>query len=218
MEELIFFGVIILFSILDAIAKKKRQQAGEVEAPEPEGWQDPEEGVTPWEPPIPKDPDGDGIPGSPRPEYTRSYGERGASGPGSSEGMVPTDIWEEIGALARGEREPAPDPEPEPWEVSPAPREEPARERLPATSPIRRSQVGQREVGSHPVHRSHAGYGTDPSERPTSLPPRSGGPSREVRAVRAALVEGGPRLARQAVILREVLDKPLAYREDGPGS
>ena len=40
MEELIFFGVIILFSILDAIAKKKRrQQAGEVEVPEPEGWQ-----------------------------------------------------------------------------------------------------------------------------------------------------------------------------------
>lgn len=232
MEELIFFGVIILFSILDAIAKKKRQgtETEEVEAPPTEASPVEDEarwgGMPGYEAPS-SDPDGDGIPGAPLPEYTRPYGGEGAS---SSEGMVPRDIWEEIGALARGEQPPepvAPEPDEEElatWDDEPS-YEDPERlpSRIPSTSPIRRSQVGAREVGSrggsgkHFIHGSHADYGTDPSGRKPVPEPASGGPSREVRAVRQALMEGGSDAARRAVILHEILGPPVAYRDEGGG-
>jgi hypothetical protein len=41
--------------------------------------------------------------------------------------------------------------------------------------------------------------------------------SDELRAVRRALLESGPAEARKAVVLHEVLGKPLAYRDEGAG-
>ncbi len=214
MEQLIFIAVLILFSVLDAVAKKKRQgQVEEAGGEDGEAWT----GEAGWEPPGGADPERDGPGREPLPRYTGPWGTEVDTAPPSSEGMVPSDIWEEIGALARGERLPEPGPQPgsEPRDVAPEPDLPP---RVPSTSPIRRSQVGVREVGSHPVHLAHAEYGTDPSERTPVRARRRGGPSEEVRAVRRALVEGGAAEARKAVILHEVLGKPLAYREDGPGA
>lgn len=237
MEELIFFAVIILFSILDAIARKKRGQ----EAEEPSDPGDAERWEERYGPEHTARVEDASVPGEALSRYTGPYGTRQVE-PASSEAMVPEDIWDEIAALAGGERppsraEPEPTPEPEPWAqpdtesrrggrkergASLGRRGEPGA--IPTTSPIRRSQVGRREVGSrggvgeHPIHRSHADYGTDPSERAAPAPPVRQGPSREARAVRQALVEGGSAAARRAVILHEVLGKPLAYRQDGPGS
>lgn len=216
MEQLVFIAVLILFSILDAVAKKKRQQQmEEAEEGAPEGAREEAE----WAPLPGADPHRDGRPGASLPPYAGSYRGQGGDAPSTAEGMVPADIWEEIGALARGE--PVPEPEPAsdvPSEPprTPGPGERPELPaRIPTTSPIRREQVGRYEVGSHPVHASHADYGTDPSQRAPSMAPRSGAPGRRAREVRAALVEGGPEAARRAVILQEVLGKPLAYRDDG---
>lgn len=221
MEELIFFGVLILFSILDAVAKKKRRQ--QMEQDEDDGAEEVSgrwEGMSTYEPPETVEA---GRDATLSPYAGPSVDEGHGGGDGGSEDLVPRDIWEEIGALARGERPPVQEPRSqEPWS-SPSPSEpETPPSRVPSTSPIRRSQVGRREVGSrggaggHPIHRSHADYGTDPSERAPVVAAPSGGPSREVREVRRALIEGGRSAARRAVILHEVLGPPLAYREGDP--
>lgn len=205
MEELIFFAVLILFSILDAIARKRRGRHAE-EAPGPD----------------------EIDPAAARRRPTKVPGAE--TEPPSSEGMLPRDLWEEIAALTRGERPGASGPG-EAGDSSPSEAEgergERRRPRLPASSPIRREQVGAREVGTrevgtrgelgeHPIHGFHAEYGTDPSSRTPVPEPRRGGPGREVREVRRALLEGGASEARKAVILHEVLGKPLAYRDPGP--
>jgi hypothetical protein len=214
-EQFIIIAVVLLFAILDAAAKKQRQKQMEAEG-ESSG--------------SPPDTDGDGIPGEPLPEYTRSYqgGGEGPRAPRSSEGMVPADIWKEIEALARGERSSQPEPrapEPAPAEGRRASSEGGASRsappaRISRSSPIRRGQVGVEEVGSRggiggrSIHRAHADFGTDPSSRAPSRVPEAPHGSKAVREVRKALVEGGREEARKAVILHEVLGKPLAYRED----
>ena len=129
MEELIFFGLIIFFSLLDGLVRKRKQQGGPVELPD--DW-------TPVErddpPPRPRgqvstydaDPsyddayDDPSIPGSPRREYMEPYG---AKEPGRAANRVPSDVWDEIARLARGA------------ESSPGP----APASLPGRSPIRQS-------------------------------------------------------------------------------
>lgn len=224
MEELIFFGVLILFSILDAVAKKKRKQqmeAEEAEAGTPEDGSGRWEGMSTYEAP---EIEADGRDTTLSPYAGPSADDGPGGGSGGSEGLVPRDIWAEIGALARGERPTVPGPgSDDPWAGPSAAEPEISRSDVPATSPIRRSQVGRREVGrgggvaDHPIHRSHADYGTDPSERASVPATVSGGPGREVREVRRALVEGGRGAARRAVILHEVLGPPLAYRKEDPG-
>jgi hypothetical protein len=205
MEELIFFAVIIFFSIIESIARRRKQRAAG--SPQiPEEWEQEETGRE-W-----------------RSETTatydveRSHDDRGADeveAPrrSGSEAMIPGDIWEEIAGLARGrmrQLETQPEaPPPPPVPATP-----------PATLPARlgwgkrTAKVGQQ----HRVHLSHAEYGTDPSSRARSahdqMDPLAQGLSADVKAVRKQLRHGRHAL-RQAVILQEVLGPPVSIRPEG---
>lgn len=83
-----------------------------------------------------------------------------------------------------------------------------------------RTPIGGRAVVQRPehyVHRSHAGYGTDPSSRAPSeqdgLDPLAEFLDSDGVAVRQQLF-GGRAALRQAFVLREVLGPPKALRED----
>lgn len=235
-EELIFFALIIFFSVLDGLLRKKK--TGEVQLPDyPDGpgdWDDeaptleapptstrrtPERGPTSFDDPS--------IPGRPMGEYTKPYGTARGRRPAPAESGVPGEVWEEIARLARGERA-------EPVEVAErygGEAEERDVERR--ATPVVRTEVGtnlpapigRREVGTradlfeHPVHVSHAGYGTDPSERPQNVAVVEGErASHDVRAVRSML-GGGRHQLRRAVILQEMLGPPVSLRDpDDPGA
>ena len=89
---------------------------------------------------------------------------------------------------------------------------QPARSRLPVRAP--RSVPARPQ---HRVHLAHAGYGTDPSERPKSfhdtLDPLAEHLSADARAVRDQLRSRDANALRQAFILREVLGEPLGMRD-----
>ncbi|MGD2044725.1 MAG: hypothetical protein PVJ80_07680 [Gemmatimonadota bacterium] len=217
MEQLIFFAIIIVFSIIDSIArsKKKRQQqtggSGQdtSSVPDERDWKD--ELPTYDEEPSYDDTYEVETTQQKRetlPPYTGPYGSRETAkkeSPGSSEGMVPADIWEEIAGLARGRtpaRRSAPKP-PEPIETTPAEAE---------PIPVRATRVGWRP--EHRAHRSHRDFGTDPSTRRRSeqdnLDPMKVGLSRDVRSVRRQLKTHTRSALRRAVILQEVLGPPAA--------
>ena len=208
MEQLIFFAVIIFFSIIDSIArskKKKQQQMG-------------------TGPPVPKTPDvrerSRSVPrydterthdAQPTYEAERtheqqptydtdpsydvgpSYDDDVPEEAGSQE-MIPADIWEEVAGLARGRTSAPTRPVPPPPVVV-----------LPS-------------VETHLVHRAHTGYGTDPSSRARSaqdgLDPLATRTSADAVAVRSQLRREGAHALRQAVILREILGPPAAIRPD----
>ena len=69
----------------------------------------------------------------------------------------------------------------------------------------------------HEVHRAHAQYGTDPSERAPSeqdgLDPLAETLSEDARAVREQLMSHNTSSLRQAIILREVLGPPISMRD-----
>ncbi|MDG2281980.1 MAG: hypothetical protein P8L45_02615, partial [Longimicrobiales bacterium] len=71
---------------------------------------------------------------------------------------------------------------------------------------------------THLVHKSHAEYGTDPSERSRSeqdgLDPLARTLSADAKAIRRQLRNHGKSALRQAIILQEVLGPPKAMREE----
>ena len=215
MGELIFFAVIVLFSILEAVAKRRKQR-------EDGG----DEGET-WVPaPVERQP-------RPKPERRprvergsssstdRGMPERGAGREERSETMIPADLWEEIAGLASGQT-PRHRPEPRDMDTEEARSLEPLEvERIEDDIRPVRSYTGARvptKVDAHPVHRSHVGYGTDPSKRAPSeqdwRPAVRG--NRNAKRVRAMLrgSEGTDAL-KQAVILREVLGPPVSMKDEG---
>ncbi|HUP51419.1 MAG TPA: hypothetical protein VM198_03000 [Longimicrobiales bacterium] len=190
MEELIFFAVIIFFTIVESIARRRKQRsAGSPQIPEE--WEQEEQGR----------------------EWRSETDEVEAPRRSGSEAMIPGDIWEEIAGLAR-ERTRQPETQPE---VPPPP---PVQATPPVTLPARLGwgkrtpKVGQ----PHRVHLSHAEYGTDPSSRTQSrhdqIDPLARGLSADVKAVRKQLRHGRHAL-RQAVILQEVLGPPVSIRPEG---
>lgn len=212
MKELIFFAVIIFFSILESIArsrraKQKREQGG-LEEEQFEWAQTP-----PWDTDLPtydEDPSYDEA----ADEYVVT--ERADSEPQSKGPRSVVDILAELGGITTEEtreesttvsipRQSPPLPEPRPPIVIP--------ERDEAPTVRRPERVASR---THPVHLTHADYGTDPSERAASVIPgldTSGeAPTAEVAAVHAQL-RGTRSSLRQAIILREVLGPPLALRD-----
>ena len=226
MEQFIFIGVIVLFSILDGIAKKKKREAQQAQQAQQASYEPtPEEADWQWEPagedlqsydaaPSVGDyvEDDDGIPGEPLPRYTQPYGsqpQQPASPAGGAQGLIPKDIWEEIAALAAGRPPPQPAPAPQPPQayVVPAPVEAPR----PTRGPDR---------PEHRAHLAHAKYGTAVSSRlqPMDRPEmhQEAGLSREIRSVRR-LLAGGSGDLRKAVILQEVLGAPVTLRDD-PGT
>jgi hypothetical protein len=179
MEEFIFFAVIIFFSIIESIARSRKQKrAGEL----PEGDRP--------EMPVPAEWDRE-LPDFEFPTYDAdpSYDDElaaGASSSGgatrprpdrpSSEEMLPGELLEELARLAGRAPEPTARTLEVPKESPPLPHPAPTRPaRTPRAPPVARP-LPQRAVpnrassrGEHRIHKSHAGYGTDPSTRAKSL-------------------------------------------------
>ena len=252
-EQLIFFALIILFSVLDGIVRKKKKQ-GQIELPgEVEGgWQPDEVGREEVEPDEWPDRDraeppmlgGELTPYEARrtagryeapttasdydaPTTVAEYRRRGGGGSsvgGSGRGSARVDaesVWEEIARLARsggaaggtgaaagsgGEGRVGGD----------------ARAggniRVGGVEPSAEvTTVVHRARAEHPIHLSHAGYGTDPSSRPsTAAVVTHEQSSADVRAVKRMLAGGRGQL-RRAVILQEMLGPPVSLRDDAGG-
>jgi hypothetical protein len=236
-DQLIFFGIIALFTILEGIARSKKKRDAEAQLPLPE--------ETEWEPVREELPDRVSTPGrhrvdeadDPMEPYTsvldrprEDRPDRGTARPAptSSEGMIPADIWEEITALARGQEVPtrAPPPQPKPEVPLPAPR--PVR-RAPEPRPERPAPVVRDhrpppavrperapDSAPHRIHETHPKYGRPVHERLSRMDVAADHEVRanqDVVAVRGLLSSGRSSL-RQAVILREVLGSPVSMRED----
>jgi hypothetical protein len=202
MEELIFFAVLIFFSIIESIARSRKQRQGGGQLPElPD--EEAREAQAKWE--------------AEQAERSRRRRVR-----------PPTSIGEEIAGLAREAKVelPAPRPKPRPrlpqtqlpqerrvpGPRKPAPRAAPARSRPAPPSPAFEG------TPAHAVHLSHVSYGSDPSERARSaedgLDPLARSLSADAAAVRRQLRGQGAHALRQALILQEVLGPPVASRPD----
>ncbi|MEX2471854.1 MAG: hypothetical protein WEA34_06735 [Gemmatimonadota bacterium] len=220
MGELVFFAVIILFTILEAVAKRKKKREAEEEGgDEGESWT-----PAPVErQPKPKAERRPRVERGSSSSTDRGMPQRGAGREGRSETMIPADLWEEIAGLASGQT-PRRRPEPRDMDTEEARSLEPLEvERIEDDIRPVRTFRGARVPSSadaHPVHRSHLGYGTDPSERAPSeqdwRPAERG--NRNAERVRAMLrgSEGTDAL-KQAVILREVLGPPVSMKVTDTG-
>jgi hypothetical protein len=257
MEELIFFAVLIFFSIIESIARSRKQRTGGTlpdtpgEAPAEwgrEAGQAQRPGPRPAPQPRPRmsdvpSYDEDASFDARARQEGRSFDEAATSDEerrrraASSESMIPADIWREIEGLAREAKVELPLPAPRPKPQSPRPqaqlpkpggarqRKRPAPkspQRMPPTVPQpRRPALPEPTVegaAAHPVHLSHAGYGTDPSDRARAeqdllAPTRSASAANAV-AVREQLRSQGANALRQALILQEVLGPPAASKPD----
>lgn len=216
MEELIFFGILILFSILESISRKRKAKArgdveepGELEAPE---WRP----HPSWDDELPTY-DADGS-------YDDAAEEAGPH-PDRARGGSAADLWAELAGLATGTpeartrsipRQSPPLPDALPVEA----RQQPVlAERLSAV-PRRLARYPHEPVATeaeHPVHRAHLGFGTDPSSRAPSEQDVLAGlpPPRHARsvAVRAQLRSHKASQLREAILLKEVLEPPVALRD-----
>lgn len=225
MEELIFFAMLIVFSIIESIARRrkiqKKKEQGEVEPEQFEWAQTP-----PWEaeelPTYDQDP---------------SYDDRVESEPTTrAEAPAPeptaADIWEEIAGLASGakkregpdrsgrastvrlpkESPPLPTPEPSiPYEPTPS--------RVEAIRARRPSRLTSRTLpGEHFVHLAHAEYGTDPSERSPSeqdgIDPLAERRNRTSAGIHRRLRSKSAAELRQAIVLQEILGPPVTLRDE----
>ncbi|MGB1658010.1 MAG: hypothetical protein ACPHO4_11735 [Longimicrobiales bacterium] len=257
MEQLIFFAVIIFFSIIESIARsrKRKQGGGRIEDDSME-----RSGSEEWESEWAQESAADLPTYDEEPSYddeaTRSGTQpppapRGvAQGEPSSRTMLPGGLLEELAGIAgkleaerqrmeraeadvRSEEERAESVEQQPvraqqqkrWEELQQRREARAREREErakaieirrAKSPLSRGPARPRP--SHRVHRAHAEFGTDPSERTRSeqdgLDPLARTLSADAKAVRGQLLSDSASALRQAIILQEVLGPPKAMQED----
>lgn len=178
MEELIFFAVIIFFSIIESIARSRKRKAGGPLPDAPPEW---EQGRRPSPRPEPRP----GMRGSHRPDEVPSYDadpsfdaegsfdaepsfdesksrdalekERATS----SESMIPADIWDEIAGLAR---------EPERQEPTYTPPPRPQQRRTPAPSP-KRVPVPQRPIPKAEPRRAPLPSQAPKAPKPTTAPP-----------------------------------------------
>ncbi|NNM05114.1 MAG: hypothetical protein HKO65_08435 [Gemmatimonadetes bacterium] len=187
---------------------------------------------------------GQGGPGSPRPRPAQRRPEspseastlataqkpRQGGTDKSSEGMIPSEVWEEILGLAQGK---PPKPKPSPpvlrdEDPGPARSEEPQppRER-PSSERERAPMVARRETRPAPRERefpkSHGAgaalHETEPSDVASRLPVAAGPEERaggeKAASPRSRLFgDGSPEELRKAIILKEVLGSPLALREE----
>jgi hypothetical protein len=226
MEELIFFAVIIFFSIIESIARRRKgKRQGEDESspelPEPDRWErqrwepSKEVEVATYDDEASYDEHATAESTGPKPPTPRRP---------SSETMLPLDLLEDLAGLAGGlqkERtQPAPAPPVPRHTQRPLPQRRPAPPvaRPPLTPRTRREQLPEKMREPHRVHLSHAEYGTDPSERSRSAqdvlnrPPAWHDP--DAAAVHRQLRSGSGSALRQAIILQEVLGPPMALRDE----
>ncbi len=196
MELLVIVAIILLFSVLDGVARKQRQ------AQHTGG-----EGTATTDPPRTR----------PTSDEPRSFDRETedevpprSMGPTSSEELLPTDLWEEIRRLAQGKAAPTQRPVPAPRPRRPRPAQGQGARRPPPepTSPPAPAE--------HPVHLTHGKMGRPMAERrtPPARPGQGRQPSADVQAVREMLSADGAPALRRAVILVEVLGPPAALRGD----
>ncbi len=208
MEELIFFAVIIFFSIVESIARTRKAKRGggtpteDVPAPSR---------TTEYEPPEPDVPTYDADP---------SYDDRVPS----SQTMLPGELLEELAGLAgrleKSEARTLDLPNQSPPLPEPTPR--PERTSTSTSVSVRpRSTVSKRPSpsdGQHRVHLAHVGYGTDPSTRARSeqdgLDPLAEYLNSDAKAIRKQLRSHKKHALRQAVVLQEVLGPPASLKRD----
>ena len=238
MDGLIFFAVIIFFSIIESISRSRKAQRKR-------------EGETPAEPELfewAKTPrpradlptyDEDHSYDEPQEEDDDEPQEPAPGRVGMTGAEVAADIWAEIRALGLGAVEESTTPTPSiprqsPPLPVPAPRPEAVRMPRPAPLPrplpqpsaaeVQEGRVSDEGRGSprpyeeHRVHRAHEDYGTDPSERAPSeqdgLDPLAEHLAADAAAVRARLMSHDASALRQAIILQEVLGPPAVLRRD----
>jgi hypothetical protein len=210
--ELIFVLIFIVFSVLEGVGRKAKQQAkkregaGRIPAPPPDR--------SPKEPP-------------------RETAQKGSDG---SEGLIPSEVWEEILGLARGSA-PSPKPQPAPDSESEARSLEDLRAR-PIPEAYRRGDETLEEI---PEFEARSLEPLEPRPEPDRrVPDRSRKPAAAVEKARSRardtgvapplavsssprrstghprtdlFGDGSPEELRKAIILREVLGPPLGTRE-----
>lgn len=228
MDPLFFIAIIVIFSILDSIARKRRTGTQPPEVPPERESPRTEErlGVPTYD----AGPSYDEIGIEEEEEEER---ERAQASPESSETLVPRDLWEEIAGLmttAQKSREPKPSAR---SSSQPPTRRSGAR----PTPPLKRPRLTRRPRALEPrrsaqpsvshgraimpgerVHQSHREYGTDPSERSRSeqdgLDPLARSLGADESTARQQLRGRSRHALRQAIILQEVLGPPAALRPD----
>jgi hypothetical protein len=183
-NELIFFAVIILFTIIEGIAKARKKREGGEEA---------------------------GAEASDRERLARRSDPREREDE-PSETMIPADIWEEIAGLGRGRREPdaeptelAPAPTPRPMPTKRRTPPAPSPTRLPSATEVHRIHRLHPEFGTDPSERT-------PSEQDWRPEVRDDRNAKRVRALLRG--SEGTDALKQAVILREVLGPPVSMRDE----
>jgi len=247
MEQLIFFAVIVFFSIIESVARKRKaEKAGESTGGVPPELTDELERRFSWaQQPVEDLPTFDSDP---------SYDEGPSYDSGPSYDDEPSHDDRMTGRTARGQHAPSLEPagsggflqelagiaakleeerqryaaEQERQAALDRTAQSEARERAatltlakqspPLPQPMSRGLSVRGTRPEHLVHRAHAEYGTDPSERAASeqdgLDPLLETLSADARAVRLQLMSHSESSLRQALILREVLGPPVALRDD----
>jgi len=257
MEQLIFFLVLIFFSIIESVARRRKQNEGEgpIDSTSADpGGADRDEYARAQRarvdlPTYDEEPSYDDLAtaGGTVPSSTP---DGSAPDQPSSRTMLPGGLLEQLAGIAakveaerqRMERAEVDVPveddathsadeervrQQRRWVESQARREARAREREDrsraksaerARTPTYQRRGPARPVASHRVHRAHAEYGTDPSERSRSeqdgLDPLATTLSADAKAIRGQLLSNSASALRQAIILQEVLGPPKAMREE----
>jgi len=229
MEELVFFAVIIAMSVLDSIArsrKAKRAQNAEGGVPAESGagearWEGRGDTLGGYE-----EPGGSLATYDDEPSYDdeESYDDRlewkeesegrdpSPSSPAESRPsteMLGGDLLEQLAELAGGRLKGRMEQAQERLPTVRVPRQSP-----PLPRPTRPSYDVLLRGEEHLVHRAHAGYGTDPSERAPSeqdgLDPLAQKLGADAEAVRRQLLDHDTHALRQALVLQEILGPPAA--------
>ncbi len=209
LSVILFVIVFLVAPLIDGVARKRRKARTTAQIPTPTP--QPEEFEYEHE-----DDRGDGWSGAGtlEPYHTPSSGESDRSG---SEGLLPTDLWEEIAGLSRGDLPQLPDPEPR----QPSRRADELEEYHPP------APVAARERHT-PLPASRMSPRIPPGSNPTAKRRgRSRPPVGEKRSTRSHLGAadvrrllqgaGGRESLRRAVIFSEILGPPKSMQDGLPG-
>ncbi|MFH1762680.1 MAG: hypothetical protein ABIF09_00685 [Gemmatimonadota bacterium] len=195
-EGLFFWLIIIAVAVLQGIGRKKKKPGQPGQKPP---------GPTAPRPGQPRD--HGRVTASSRPPMAPPRPGQDEEASGSSEGMIPGDVWAEILGLARGETR-QDDPE-----------IPPSSEERPAASAARREEPPPLE--ERPFPKSHGADAVPHQSKPADFRSRIAASSTplevergDTRDIRTMLFgSGSPAELRKAFILKEVLDPPPSLRK-----
>lgn len=215
MEQLIFIGIILLFSVLEGLARKKREGgAGDdvtlpPAVPQARVRRAPEQRLPSY-------------------DHDPTFDDAADAGSmGSTEGLIPADVWEEIQALARGgpvapvapravavPPAAAPPPAPTPVQAGFRPMPPPEVDAPARSRPMPLPEVDVPQGPEHAVHLTHAKYGKPVRERLTAFDDHSRRARSPMTDGLRSVLRGGGAGLRQAVLLHEILGPPVALKDE----